>query len=134
MGRVIYRWKALDNYISSILNVFAKSLWFKSSFEKTVFFKTKNANRILDSIFKPFIGIEQIRWRWKLVKIRIFHISIIFSNSIRFKSNLENGEILGEMYFCDFLQTVCRIDANYTALESYGKCTTFLYRNVFLIP
>ena len=33
-----------------------------------------------------------------------------------------------------FLQTVCRIDANDMALESYGKCATFSYRNVFLIP
>ena len=65
MGRVIYHLKDLDNHISSILNVFAKSLWFKSSFEKTVFFKTENVNRILDSIFKPFVGIEQIRWCWK---------------------------------------------------------------------
>ena len=29
---------------------------------------------------------------------------------------------------------VGRIDANDTALESYGKCATFLYRNIFLIP
>ena len=65
MGRVIYRWKALDNHISSILNIFAKSLWFKSSFEKAVFFKTENVNRILDSIFKRFFRIEQIRWHWK---------------------------------------------------------------------
>ena len=65
MGRVIYRWKALDNHISSILNVFAKSLWFKSRIEKIVFFKTENVNRILDSIFKWFVGIEQIRWCWK---------------------------------------------------------------------
>ena len=64
-GRVIYRWKALDNHISSILNIFVKSSWFKSSFEKTVFFKTENVNRILNSIFKWFVRIEQIRWRWK---------------------------------------------------------------------
>ena len=37
-------------------------------------------------------------------------------------------------YFRDFLQTVCRIDANDTVLESYVKCTTFSYRNIFLIP
>ena len=67
------------------------------------------------------------------MKIRIFHISNVFSNSIRFKSNLENGEILGETYFHDFSQTVCRIDANDTALESYGKCATFAYRKFFLI-
>jgi len=47
---------------------------------------------------------------------------------------LKNGEILGEMYFRDFLQTVYRIDANDTAFESYEKCATFLYINVFLIP
>ena len=47
---------------------------------------------------------------------------------------MKNGEILGETYFRDFLQTVCRIDANDTALESYVKCATFSYRNVFLIP
>ena len=47
---------------------------------------------------------------------------------------MKNGEILGETYFRDFLQTVCRIDTNDTALESYGKCTTYPYRNVFLIP
>ena len=47
---------------------------------------------------------------------------------------MKNGEILGEKYFRDFLQTVCRIDANDTALESYEKCASFLYRNVFLIP
>ena len=47
---------------------------------------------------------------------------------------MKNGEILGETYFHDFLQTICRIDANDMALESYGKCATFLYRNVFLIP
>ena len=47
---------------------------------------------------------------------------------------MKNGEILGEMYFRDFLQTVCRIDANDTALESYGKCATFAYRKFFLIP
>ena len=47
---------------------------------------------------------------------------------------MENGEILGEMYFCDFLQTVCRIDTNDMALESYGKCATFTYRKFFLIP
>ena len=41
---------------------------------------------------------------------------------------------MGETYFRDFLQKVCQIDANDTALESYGKCATFLYRNVFLIP
>ena len=70
----------------------------------------------------------------KLVKIHIFHICIVFSISIWFKSNLKNCEILGETYFCDFLQIVCRIDANDTALESYGKCTTFSYRNIFLIP
>ena len=37
------------------------------------------------------------------------------------------------MYFRDFLQTVCRIDANDTTLESYRKCATFSHRNVFLI-
>ena len=68
------------------------------------------------------------------MKIRIFHISIIFSNSIRFKSNLENGKIPGETYFRDFLQTVCRIDANDTVWESYGKCATFAYRKFFRIP
>ena len=68
------------------------------------------------------------------MKIRIFHISNVFSNSIRFKSNLENGEILSETYFCDFLQMVCRIDANDMVLESCGKCPTFLDRNIFLIP
>ena len=47
---------------------------------------------------------------------------------------MKNGEILGETYFRDFLQTVCRIDANDTALESYGKCATFSYRKFFLIP
>ena len=47
---------------------------------------------------------------------------------------MKNGEILGETYFRDFLQTVCRIDANDTALESYVKCATFSYRNVFLTP
>ena len=47
---------------------------------------------------------------------------------------MTNGEILGETYFRDFSQTVCRIDANDMALESYVKCATFLYRNVFLIP
>ena len=36
--------------------------------------------------------------------------------------------------FMIFFQTVCRIDANDTALESYVKCATFSYRNVFLIP
>ena len=46
-GRVIYCWKSLDNYISSILNVFAKSLWFKSSFEKNHFFQ----NRKCESYF-----------------------------------------------------------------------------------
>ena len=46
---------------------------------------------------------------------------------------MKNGEILGETYFRDFLQTVCQINANDTALESYVKCTTFSYRNVFLI-
>ena len=68
------------------------------------------------------------------MKIRIFHISNVFSNSILFKIYLKNGEILGETYFRDCLQTVCRIDPNDTALERYGKCATFLYRNVFLIP
>ena len=68
------------------------------------------------------------------MKIRFFHISNVFSNHIQFKSNLKNDEILGKTYFRDFLQTVCWIDANDTALESYGKCTTFSYRNVFLIP
>ena len=63
--RGIYRWEALVNHISSILNVFAKSLWFKNSFEKTILFKIENMNRILDSIFKQFVGIEKIRWRWK---------------------------------------------------------------------
>ena len=47
---------------------------------------------------------------------------------------MKNGEILGETYFHDYLQTVCRIDANDTALESYGKWATFWYRNVFLFP
>ena len=47
---------------------------------------------------------------------------------------MKNGKILGKTYFRDFLQTVCRIDTNDTALESYGKCATFSYRNVFLIP
>ena len=47
---------------------------------------------------------------------------------------MKNGEILGETYFRDFLQTVCQIVANDTALESYVKCATFSYRNVFLIP
>ena len=47
---------------------------------------------------------------------------------------MENGEIPGEMYFRDFLQTVCRIDANDMALECYGKCTAFVYRKFFLIP
>jgi hypothetical protein len=45
---------------------------------------------------------------------------------------LKDGEILGGKYFHDFLQTVCRIDANDTALESYGKCATFAYRKCFL--
>ena len=67
------------------------------------------------------------------MKISIFHISTVFPNYIQFKSNLKNGEILGETYFRMFLQTVCRIYAYDMALESYGKCTTFLYRNVFLI-
>ena len=47
---------------------------------------------------------------------------------------MKNGLILDETYFCDFLQTVCRIDANDMALEIYGKCATFAYKNVFLIP
>ena len=47
---------------------------------------------------------------------------------------MKNGEILGETYFRDFLQTIYRIDANDTVLESYVKCATFLYRNIFLIP
>ena len=47
---------------------------------------------------------------------------------------MKNREILDETYFCDFLQTVCRIDTNDTELESYGKCATFSYRNVFLTP
>ena len=47
---------------------------------------------------------------------------------------MKNGEILGGTYFRDFLQTVCRIDANGTALKSYEKFATFSYRNVFLIP
>ena len=47
---------------------------------------------------------------------------------------MKNGEILGKMYFCAFLQTVYRIDANDTALEIYGKCANFSFRNVFLIP
>ena len=47
---------------------------------------------------------------------------------------MTNGEILGETYFRDFSQTVCRIDANDTALERYVKCTNFSYRNVFIIP
>ena len=46
---------------------------------------------------------------------------------------MKNDEILGKTYFRDFLQTVCRIDANDTALESYRKCATFSYRNAFLI-
>ena len=47
---------------------------------------------------------------------------------------MKNGKILGETYFHEFFQMVCWIDANDTALESYGKCATFSYRNVFLIP
>ena len=47
---------------------------------------------------------------------------------------MKNSEILGETDFHVFLQTVCRIDANDTVLESYVKCTTFSYRNIFLIP
>ena len=47
---------------------------------------------------------------------------------------MKNGEILRETYFRDFLQTVFRINTNDTTLESYGKCATFSYRNVFLIP
>ena len=47
---------------------------------------------------------------------------------------MKNGEILGETYFRNFLQTVRRIDANYRALESYEKCATFAYRKFFLIP
>ena len=92
-------------------------------------------NRILDSIFKRFVGIEQIRRRWKAGKN--LHLPYIhcFLNYIQFKCNLKNGEILGDTYFCVFfLQTVCRIDASNMALESYGKCTTFSYRNVYLIP
>ena len=38
------------------------------------------------------------------------------------------------MFFHCFLQTVCRIDANDTALESYGKCATFAYRKFLLVP
>ena len=92
-------------------------------------------NRILDSIFKRFVGIEEIRWCWKAGEnTHLPYIYYFFSNSIRFKSNLKNGEILGETYFCDFLQTVCRIDTNDTALESYGKCASSSYKNVFLIP
>ena len=105
MGRVIYRCKALDNHISSILNIFAKSLWFKSSFEKIVFFfKTENMNRIFDSIFKRFVGIEQIRWRWKAGKNTHLPYIYFFSNYIQFKSNLKNGEILDETYFCFFFK------------------------------
>ena len=47
---------------------------------------------------------------------------------------MKNDKILGETYFRDFLQTVYRIDANDTVLESYGKCATFSYRNIFLSP
>ena len=47
---------------------------------------------------------------------------------------MKNGEILGETYFRVFSQTVYRIDANDIALEIYGKCATFSYRNVFPIP
>ena len=47
---------------------------------------------------------------------------------------MKNGEILGEMFFHCFLQTVYRIDANDTTLESYGKCATFAYIKFFLIP
>ena len=68
------------------------------------------------------------------MKIRIFHISTVFPNYIQFKSNLKNGEIMAKRIFTFFLQMVYRIDANDMALESYGKCATFSYRNVFLIP
>ena len=36
--------------------------------------------------------------------------------------------------FVFFFHMFRRIDANDTALESYGQCATFLYINVFLIP
>ena len=45
---------------------------------------------------------------------------------------MKNSEILGKTYFRDFLQKVCRIDANDMALD--GKYATFAYKNVFLIP
>ena len=47
---------------------------------------------------------------------------------------MKNGKILSETYFRDFLQTVYWIDTNDTTLESYGKCATFWYTNIFLIP
>ena len=65
MGRVIYRWKALDNHISSILNIFAKSLWFKSNFEKKRFFQNRKRESYFGLNFQRFVGIEQIRWCWK---------------------------------------------------------------------
>ena len=36
--------------------------------------------------------------------------------------------------FAFFYKQFVEIDANDTALESYGKCATFAYRKFFLIP
>ena len=47
---------------------------------------------------------------------------------------MNDGEILGETYFRDCLQTGCRVDANDMAFKTNGKCATFSYRNVFLTP
>ena len=69
MGRLIYRWKALDNHISSILNFFAKSLLFKSSFEKTVFSQNQKRESYFghnfQTVFRNWANKMALKSWWK---------------------------------------------------------------------
>ena len=64
MGLAIYHWKAMDTSIMTQVKFLAKCTQFKSSL-KSVLLYTKKVNRIFESISKLFIGMRQMRWRWK---------------------------------------------------------------------
>ena len=92
MGLAIYHWIAMDISIMTQVKFLAKCKRFKSSFENC-FFHTKNVNRIFDRIFKPFIGMRQIIWRWKAAAKPLLPHVESFSNSLCLKSNLKKRKI-----------------------------------------
>ena len=107
---------------------------------KTVRRMTSGSERIFAIFSKPLIGMKQMNTVGKISPRRIFFISIIFSNSLRFKSSFKFTKSRNSVFyfflnfrycFRSIFLTVCRNKACNMSLESYGQGANFSYWNVF---